>query len=88
LGGFLVGPNNLTNFIIILVSTAPVLLYMHCFLPVKLIDVNIIRVTEFATYYLIWLERYFYAELMTYYFTHYYFPYKFMAKFESAPNDK
>lgn len=61
---------------------------MHCFLPVRLVAVNMINVTAFATYYLICEDKYFYAESITYYFTHYYLPYKFIAKFDSTPKDK
>jgi hypothetical protein len=58
---------------------------MHCFLPVRLIAVNIINVTALATSYLTDETKNFYAESITYYLTHSYFPYKFIAKLDNAP---
>jgi hypothetical protein len=72
----------------ILESTCPSLLYMHCFFPIRFIDVNIINVTAFATSSCTWLPKNFYAESITSSLTHYYFPSRFIDKLDKAPNDK
>jgi hypothetical protein len=85
-----VGPNNFINFIIIFVSTFPSLLYINCFLPDKFIAVNIINVTPLAISSGITLDKNFYADPkpITSSFTHYYFPYLFIDRFDSAAKDK